>query len=525
MTSFANIFSSARHLLLLLLLLFLPLLVHAHIGSPNIFFDGKAGAYDVRLIIRPPAALPGSAQVDVRVIGAPATKIWLQPALWEAGEDAAPAPVLAGPVAGETNLFNGAVWLMRPGSYSLCVNLEGPSGRGKVVVPINSAATQRPTMGPTLRTCLFALGFILFFGAIWIVGAAARDTALDPGSLPAEWDRKRAKLVATTTAVVLLAGTYAGAMRWRSMDGEFRNNALAKPLPVVATVHTNGSLQLLRLAPSSDTRPGSGWDTLVADHGKLMHLFLIHAPDLNAFAHLHPVRRDAASFENVLPPLPGGPYLVYAEVTHENGINETLIANLNLQSSTGRAPQRTGGTNMLNEILCQSAILLGTNSPQPFALDMDDSWHGSPSSGETTSLTSRLMNGYTMTFANRDRLIENRELSLRFALSDADERPAILQPYMGMLGHAVVRRSDGTVFTHLHPMGTISMAAQALLAQREGNATVLATANSSGAAPALDATNEVSFPYAFPRPGNYRVWVQVRINFRVFTGVFDLHVS
>ena len=83
-----------------------------------------------------------------------------------------------------------------------------------------------------------------------------------------------------------------------------------------------------------------------------------------------------------------------------------------------------------------------------------------------------------MTFVNRDRLIENRELSLRFALSDADERPAILQPYMGMLGHAVVRRSDGTVFTHLHPMGTISMAAQALLVQREGNA----TANPSGAA-------------------------------------------
>jgi len=39
----------------------------AHIGSPNVFFEGPAGPYPVRVTVRPPGVIPGLAEVSVRV--------------------------------------------------------------------------------------------------------------------------------------------------------------------------------------------------------------------------------------------------------------------------------------------------------------------------------------------------------------------------------------------------------------------------------------------------------------------------
>ena len=152
-----------------------------------------------------------------------------------------------------------------------------------------------------------------------------------------------------------------------------------------------------------------------------------------------------------------------------------------------------------------------------------------------------------------------------------------LEPYMGMLGHAVICRDDGRVFVHLHPQGTISMTAQALLAGRASflDATAASSAprgspvaagRESGASggvpaalrdrrnregrsgrkpqtrmpgnlkmpmtamampmPAADGSRgDVSFPYEFPEPGRYRIWVQVKSAGQVLTGVFDVEVG
>ena len=89
---------------------------------------------------------------------------------------------------------------------------------------------------------------------------------------------------------------------------------------------------------------------------------------------------------------------------------------------------------------------------------------------------------------------------LRFVVSG-------IQPYMGMAGHAVVVRDDGSVFIHLHPMGTISTAAQMVLARGQPM--------SMGAL-----SDTVSFPYAFPKAGRYYVWVQVKRGGRILTAPY-----
>ena len=496
--------------------LLLPLAARAHVGSPNVFFEGSAGAYPVRVVIRPPATLPGIAQVDVRVGVDGATDVSLQAALRDAGRDAAPAPLRATAVAGDGHLFNAALWLFRDGAYSIRVAVEGTRGSGSVVIPLNSAATQRPAMPPALGAVLAGLGGLLVLGAIRIAGAAARESTLAPGVAPGLREHRHARLAMIAATLLLTGALCAGTARWRAMDREFRNNALSRPLPVVASVLADGPVHRLQLTPPPDA---AGWETLVADHGKLMHLFLVREPDFNAFAHLHPVRRDARTFENVLPALPAGTYRLYGEITRENGSSETLTTEVAIPSPIGAAAQAAVDPKMLNEVICLSPPASVGNGAQPFLLDADDSWHISPPpppAAPARTQVGRLMGGASMVFENAGDLVENRETSLRFSVFTRTGERAAIQAYMGMRGHAVVRRADGEVFTHLHPAGTISMAAQEMLNPRE---------RSGDAAPAVvDPAAEVAFPYAFPRPDAYRLWVQVRIDGRVLTGVFDVKV-
>ena len=75
------------------------------------------------------------------------------------------------------------------------------------------------------------------------------------------------------------------------------------------------------------------------------------------------------------------------------------------------------------------------------------------------------------------------------------------------------------MFIHLHPLGTISLAAQARLTQSAPNVLSHASGASHGGEDAL------YFPYAFPQAGNYTVWVQVKRRGRVMTGSFAADVG
>lgn len=85
------------------------------------------------------------------------------------------------------------------------------------------------------------------------------------------------------------------------------------------------------------------------------------------------------------------------------------------------------------------------------------------------------------------------------------------------------------MFAHLHPSGSVAMPALELARQ-----TTDTTDPTDTAMPGMDMaamhhapvrSEDLAFPYGFPRPGTYRLFVQVRHAGRIVTGAFDARVE
>lgn len=104
---------------------------------------------------------------------------------------------------------------------------------------------------------------------------------------------------------------------------------------------------------------------------------------------------------------------------------------------------------------------------------------------------------------------------------------------MGMAGHAEFVSSDMSVFAHIHPAGSASMAALELAnGAPKGNGEICGITDQcampTGMPMPMQAASlepQVSFPYGFPKAGEYRIFVQIKRAGQVETGVFDAHVQ
>jgi hypothetical protein len=222
-------------------------------------------------------------------------------------------------------------------------------------------------------------------------------------------------------------------------------------------------------------------------------------------------------FETVIPGLPAGSYRLYADVTYETGYSDTL-------TTAVEVPESPSG---------------GSGASRSAALDADDSWRVAPATGANAP-ECRLTPDYTMTWLAPQRIGLNQPITLRFTLRNAEGQPVLPDPYLGMRGHLALRRDDGAVFTHLHPGGSASMAAMQLSVLRaEGKLPLNAAFGADDPLcqlPAESAASQewlagragdeaVSFPYAFPKTGRYRLWVQVKVKGQILTGVYDVEVG
>jgi hypothetical protein len=357
-------------------------------------------------------------------------------------------------------------------------------------------------MSRPLEALLFVMVVFLAVGAISIAGAAVREGSLEAGESTKPLRVRRARFAMLIAAVTVAVIGYLGNVWWNAEANAFdRGINFFKP-PLAQTSLENGQRLVIR-AEGQDPRWSQRvkMEDVIPDHGHLMHLFLIRLPDMQSMWHLHPERIQGGAFAENLPAMPAGKYKVFADIVDQAGFPWTLVGEVDL-------PQIAG------------AAMAGD----------DSSWSGTP-------LVPQAQNPTTVQLADHGRIVWQRgdtplqanvPMEFKFTVEDKDGKPARdLEPYMGMAGHAEFVSSDLSVFAHVHPAGSVSMAALDLArgAQSRDAGVPPMPANRAMAMTSGPLPPEVSFPYGFPHPGDYRVFVQIKRSGQIQSAAFDAHVQ
>lgn len=499
--------SRKRFLVLVPLLLAAALPLRAHVGSPDVFFEGNAGPYRLFTTVRVPQVIPGVAEIQIRSESGDVREIRVVPMrLSGPGSNLPPAPDLAEHSQDDPQFFTANLWLMESGALQVRIVVDGTQGQGELSVPVPSFAQRTLPMQKPLAGLLLALMLLLAAGVVFIVGAIVREGNLEGGEAPSDSRKRRARSAMVVTAILVFASLYFGRVWWGADAAQFKRKVDFFKPPVAALKLMEG--RRLEIRNESIERPDFfspaylQLDDVIPDHGHLMHLFLLRVPGLDRMWHLHPEPAGNGAFAVDLPEIPAGKYQVFADVVDARGYAWTLVGSINLPQITGR------------ELAGDDSAWSGASLVTPAA----------------DSATSQLADGGRMIWQRpTDPLKADVPLEFKFSVEDKDGLPAQdMQPYMGMAGHAEFVRSDLSVFAHIHPAGSVSMAALELAqagmpgaASSEQGATAMSMPMpASGPLPP-----EVRFPYGFPQPGDYRIFVQIKRAGRVETGVFDAHVQ
>jgi hypothetical protein len=499
-----------RNLLKIVFILLASTLVHAHVGSADVFYEGDAGPYHLFVTIRLPQVIPGVAEIHVRCASADVQTIQVASLrLSGLGSNLPPVPDVAQRSKDDPQFFVSNLWFMEFGALQVRIEADGAKGRAELSVPVASFARQSLPMDRWLSALLGFFFVFLTLSVVLITGAVVRESTVPPGEVPQASNRRRSRIIMALAVVMVVIIVYRQRATWSVEAATYERNVdLLKP-PLAETTLLDGNRLVIRpagplmvpLVGQNQSASAVKMDELIPDHGHVMHLFLIRLPGMDKMWHLHPDRVDGSAFAERLPAMPAGQYQVFADIVDKSGFPWTLVGKVEL-------PQINGSSTIGDDSAWE-----GTRLPAPIS--------------ETT--VAQLPDGARVVW-ERDAgpLKANVPASFKFRVEDKDGSPARgLEPYMGMAAHAQVVCFDLSVFAHIHPAGSISMAAlnmaQArLLEQSSAGASGMAMHNAHSSA-SLPPT--FSFPYGFPHAGDYRVFVQVKRSGQVQTAVFDTHVQ
>ena len=463
----------------------------AHVGSPDIYFDGSAGPYRLAVTIRTPQVIPGVAEIEIRSETPGVRHIEVVPVpISGPGAKLAPTPDVMQQSKDDPQFFTGTLWIMRFGSWRVKITAAGDAGPGELSVPVPALSMRILRMQSNMGMILVPLLLVLVVGLVSIVGAGVREAQLKPGEGIDTRRRTRGRVTMAATGALVLLVLWLG-NRWWDSEASFYQRIVFKPLNFSAQLEPGDRLHLQISDP--------GWlnrklDDFIPDHNHLMHMYVIHLPGMERVWHLHPEQTDPGAFVQQLPPMPAGRYKLFGDLVHESGLPETVVTEVELPEITGKPLQGDDA---------------GGEGPPVAQADFNRTV--SPLSGGARMVWERDAAG------SQTKLRTKKLNWFRFRVEDASGRPAEdMEMYMGMPGHAAFVRTDMSVFAHVHPSGSVPMAALALTQPPEP----MQAMHMAHGAPAV-----VSFPYGFPQPGQYRIFVQVKRAGKVETGIFDAKVD
>ncbi|MGV8878652.1 MAG: hypothetical protein ACOH2A_06435 [Sphingobacteriaceae bacterium] len=535
---------------------------YAHVGSPGVTFEGNAGPYKLLVNIVPPDVIPGTAAVSIYLENATAgVQINAKPVYWFTGLDGTPRADLAIPSLTTPGKFDLNIWLMSSGASSVDITVDGPLGKGTVVIPVMALSTAKRSMPAGLGWGLLIMAIFLVVLMVTIIMSSVSDSQLHPAEKLSPAMRRKRTIGGLVTLVILVLILWGGRSWWNAVAKDY-NRFLYQPLQATTKVDPQtglltlviDSLALKEVEQRNGRNVNRKMNYLVPDHGKLMHMFLIRAGSLDAFAHLHPHRIDSVTFTAVAPKLPPGTYWVYADITRLSGFSETIVDTL---------------------VIPEAAITMVNNPVNAVPPDKDDTYFTTnPMAGKSIignlvptlmcglpGIETLLPDGSTAIWLQTplQKLKAGELTMLKFEILDEDKKPAKLEPYLGMLAHAVILKDDGSVYIHLHPAGSFSMGSQKALLDRiafghslekylppppvfadsvnrlvanleamdenRRNLILMAGMQHDSIAPGSHHMDEISFPYTFPQPGKYRIWIQVKRNRKILNCAFDALVN
>ncbi len=536
-----------------ILILFVSVSAFAHIGSAGVVQEGKAGNYQVQVYVEPPDVIPGTAKISVMVDGKDITSVRMSPIYYFTGDEGSPRSDEG--ILSASGSYDGQIWLMESGAASVKIMIEGARGKGEVLIPIAALSTAQRTLPSSLGWILSGLALLLVAVMTTIIGASTGDSLLKEGQSLDQRTKQRRMIGSTIGATFCGVLLFGGNAWWNAETADYKQ-FMYKPYTATSTISMGKEGQrILNFkidSASIDNRPTS---FIIPDHGKLMHMFLVKAGTMDAFAHLHPVRKDSMTFIAPLPNLPAGKYLVYADVLRYHGLQNTIADTVEIAAPTQNERALTPSpSERVGEGQADSDDTFVVTNALNTKANLQDA--GITICG-VAGVKTPLQDGSSIVWEAKpnQKLMAGKVYNLKFSVLAPDGKPAELQTYLGMMGHAAVIKDDGSVYIHLHPNGTFSTTAVQVM-QKRIDETVTQRPNLTSPKRFRDSVDnimakiqtmteadrdkflmgdmkhessghhggEVNFPYAFPKTGNYRIWLQIKRNSKILTGVFDVNV-